>query len=253
MSAQQLLGVATRAKFSTTAQKVEERSASHRQFAPQTKILGMGKSVAIGRKSTVCSAKKSGFGDDLLDFIEAGPKMRKWYGQAERGAEDDYDDAMFDDDEEEDPRPAVLVTDAESEMGQIMVLQLILQRQRIRVLVSNAERAKTGFGPYVEPFEGAPDNPASLAAALKGTKMVICCGKVGELPEVAGEVPGVEHIVLLSATGITTGASEPAIGGLFSAFSSAAAERALLRKGNREARVARGRVPYTIVRLGQYA
>jgi len=209
--------------------------------------------VAIGRKSTVCSAKKSGFGDDLLDFIEAGPKMRKWYGQAERGAEDDYDDAMFDDDEEEDPRPAVLVTDAESEMGQIMVLQLILQRQRIRVLVSNAERAKTGFGPYVEPFEGAPDNPASLAAALKGTKMVICCGKVGELPEVAGEVPGVEHIVLLSATGITTGASEPAIGGLFSAFSSAAAERALLRKGNREARVARGRVPYTIVRLGQYA
>ena len=40
------------------------------------------------------------------------------------------------------------------------------------------QKAKSGFGPYVEPFEGAPDNPNSLAAALKGTKMVICCGKV---------------------------------------------------------------------------
>eukprot|EP00976_Prorocentrum_cordatum_P003611 70443-Prorocentrum_minimum.AAC.6 len=55
------------------------------------------------------------------DACAAGPKMRKWYGQGERGAEDEYgyDDADFDDDEEEDTRPAVLVTDAETEMGQI--------------------------------------------------------------------------------------------------------------------------------------
>eukprot|EP00976_Prorocentrum_cordatum_P061528 1176343-Prorocentrum_minimum.AAC.3 len=52
---------------------------------------------------------------------------------------------------------------------------------------------------------------------------------------------------------VVSGAAEPAIGGLFSAFNSAAAERALLRKGTREARVARGKVPYTIVRIGQYA
>jgi hypothetical protein len=35
-----------------------------------------------------------------------------------------------------------------------------------------------GFGPYVQPFEGNVENPDSLAAALKNTNMVICCGKV---------------------------------------------------------------------------
>eukprot|EP00242_Pyramimonas_sp_CCMP2087_P014106 CAMPEP_0198212692 /NCGR_PEP_ID=MMETSP1445-20131203/27249_1 /TAXON_ID=36898 /ORGANISM="Pyramimonas sp., Strain CCMP2087" /LENGTH=247 /DNA_ID=CAMNT_0043887211 /DNA_START=106 /DNA_END=846 /DNA_ORIENTATION=+ len=247
MSAHTLACVTTfggyEAKVFTTAVRVQRRIASHRTCAPYANTFGTGISTAFS--STVCKAKgargKDGFGvgDDIIDFIEGGPKMRRWYGQAERGAEE-YGDGFGEEEEEEDEdtRPAVLVTDADSEMGQILVLQLILQRQRVKVLVANIEKAKMGFGPYVQPFEGNVENLDSLAAALKNTKMVICCGKVGELPSVASEVPGVEHIVLLSATGITTGKAEPAIGGLFGAFSAQKAERDLLRKGGREAKVA---------------
>mmetsp|Transcript_15609 Transcript_15609/g.21578 ORF Transcript_15609/g.21578 Transcript_15609/m.21578 type:complete len:333 (-) Transcript_15609:138-1136(-) len=199
---------------------------------------------------------KGGFGDQLLDFIEAGPKMRRWYGQGEQD-EEDYD-IDFDDEEEEDEgednRPTVLVTDADSEMGQILVLQLILQRQRVRALVSDIKKSKAGFGDYVEPFQGDCEDAESLVPALKGSKMVICCGKVGRLAEVASNTRGVQHIVLLSGTGTSTGASEAPVGGglLGGLFSGEAAERKLLRSVEREAEVARGKVPYTIVRLGQF-
>jgi len=160
----------------------------------------------------------------------------------------EFDD---DDDDEADNRPTVLVTDAESEMGQILVLQLILQRQRVRVLVSDVNAAKVGFGPYVEPFEGDCGDEFALVDALKGVKMIICCGQVRKLPAVASQVRGIEHLVLLSATGTTTEAPEEGFG-LLGGLSSAAAERKLLRSKKREFKVAGGRVPYTIVRVGKY-
>lgn len=60
---------------------------------------------------------------------------------------------------------------------------------------------------------------------------------MGKLPEVASSVRGVEHLVLLSATGITTDEAEASVGGIFGAFGSAASERKQLRKINREAKV----------------
>ncbi|CAM8934582.1 unnamed protein product [Rhodiola kirilowii] len=75
--------------------------------------------------STACSAKKkTNFVDQILDYIEGGPKLRKWYGAAELLPKDgsgsvdliEEEEDSLDDDE---IRDAVLVTDGDSELGQV--------------------------------------------------------------------------------------------------------------------------------------
>lgn len=199
----------------------------------------------------VTSKAKRNLADDLLDVIEGGPKLRKWYGAAPLDEDgdgyDDYDNQVFEDDEiEEDTRDCILVTDAESEMGQMLVLQLIIARQRVRVLVKDAEGAKIGFGPYVEVSEGDTSNVQGLAEAMKGAvKTIICPGKVGEIPEVAPQ-RGIQHVVMLSSAGINEEAGSGFLG-----FGGPTAEEQLWRSKKREARLARGKTPYTIVRLGR--
>jgi hypothetical protein len=63
----------------------------------------------------------------------AGPKMRKWYGETEKLtlAHDDGgspEDTGADHEQDEGPRNAVLVTDADSPLGTLIVLQLVLSR-----------------------------------------------------------------------------------------------------------------------------
>ena len=62
----------------------------------------------------------------------AGPKLRKWYGEGERIPRDGggmpegpEEENLLEDEEAGD---AVLVTDADSPMGELIVLQLILAR-----------------------------------------------------------------------------------------------------------------------------
>ena len=63
---------------------------------------------------------------------------------------------------EEVVRDAILVTDADSDTGQLVVLSAILQRLRVRALVKDAKAATAAFGPYVEvrppttPCSGGP-------------------------------------------------------------------------------------------------
>ena len=52
--------------------------------------------------------------------------------------------------EEDAVRDAILVTDADSDTGQLVVLSAILQRLRVRALVKDAKAATAAFGPYVE-------------------------------------------------------------------------------------------------------
>lgn len=96
------------------------------------------------------------------------------------------------------PKDAVLVTDADSPTGQLVVLSLILARKRVRALVRDAKEAKASFGPYVEPIVGEVKDRESVEKAMgEGVRAVIVTTRVGSVVDVARRA-GVEHIVLLS-------------------------------------------------------
>ena len=64
-----------------------------------------------------------------------GPKLRKWYG-AEEKLPSDGGEPGGEPEEEEDPNTDyVLVTDADSPSGELIVTQLILARRRVKVCV----------------------------------------------------------------------------------------------------------------------
>ncbi|XP_021679660.1 uncharacterized protein At2g37660, chloroplastic isoform X2 [Hevea brasiliensis] len=122
-----------------------------------------------GRALVRCSAKrKIGFFDQILDYIEGGPKLRKWYGAPDLlpkdGSTTEGDDEFS---EEEEVRDAVLVTDGDSDIGQIIILSLIVKRARVKALVKDKRTAMEAFGTYVE--EGF----FSSVGSLKGVKHAI--------------------------------------------------------------------------------
>ena len=75
-----------------------------------------------------------------MDYLQSGPKLRKWYGETEkltgprkRPRGDDQGRQGGDDEDggeggEGGARDAVLVTDADSPLGELVVLQLVLAR-----------------------------------------------------------------------------------------------------------------------------
>ncbi|CAN1162176.1 hypothetical protein LINPERHAP2_LOCUS24354 [Linum perenne] len=102
-----------------------------------------------------CSAKKKiGFFDQILDYIEGGPKLRRWYGAPEllpkdgSASEQDEEDGQL---SENEVRDAILVADGDSELGQMVILQLIVKRARVKALVKDKRAAMEAFGTYVEP------------------------------------------------------------------------------------------------------
>ncbi|KAK9836354.1 hypothetical protein WJX81_008219 [Elliptochloris bilobata] len=179
----------------------------------------------------------------MLDFITAGPKLRKWYGEGERGAAVAQPTGRGGADGGEAPdaqRTAVLVTDVDSATGEQVVLQLILARQEVRLLTRDPAAARSSFGEYVTPVDGHVGDPRSMAAALRGVRTIICTGRLGALLPAAAAA-GVEHIVLLTAAG--DGGGGP-LGSLLGG------EEAVLRDAGRERAVAQSGVPHTLVRTG---
>lgn len=176
--------------------------------------------------------------------------MRKWYGQGDRMPTDGGGpDRKQGGDEGEEPeaaaaRDCVLVTDAESATGEQVVLQLILQRSKLKVLVRDVAKAKASYGAYVSPLPYDASSPG-LSRQLKTAKTIVCLGKLGSLPAAAATA-GVEHIVLLSTAGGSGGGG--GLGGLF-----ASAEATTLKDPAREAAVKSCGVPYTIVRVSSIA
>ncbi|KAJ7300147.1 hypothetical protein O6H91_Y063800 [Diphasiastrum complanatum] len=165
--------------------------------------------------------KPISFGDRLLDYIEGGPKLRKWYGAQEQlvrdGGQKDYEEASTAEQILEDTdgvRDAVLVTDADTETGQLIVLSLILKRVRVRVLVKDAKFAISAFGSYIE---------------------------VGALAQ-NGVLRGVEHVIFLSQLVVLR--NEKGIGSILAA-------RARKQAEEDEAAVANFGVPTTIIRTGR--
>eukprot|EP00892_Ulva_mutabilis_P000978 jgi/Ulvmu1/10881/UM007_0057.1 len=182
-------------------------------------------------------------GDDLLDFIQAGPKLRKWYGETDKmllPKDGMPGDDGSDDEDANGAGDGVVVAGADTELGQLIILQLVLARANVRVLVRDPVRTKQEFGPYVTPIQGDSSSGAALKKAMKGSRALIIAGPVGQAAR-AAKALGMEHIVLLSSAG------DPgfSLGGLFSGAD------ADLRKPGREEEVQACGVPYTIARFSR--
>ncbi|XP_047090558.1 uncharacterized protein LOC124702458 isoform X1 [Lolium rigidum] len=139
------------------------------------------------------------FTDRILDYIEGGPKLRKWYGAPDLlpkdgGTEGEEDEPSVD---IEDPRDAVLVTNGDSEIGQMVILSLILKRARIKALVKDKRSTEEAFGTYVECMVGNIEDKSFTKKALRGVRSVICPTDDGFFSDLI-DLKGVQHIVLLS-------------------------------------------------------
>ena len=200
-------------------------------------------------------------GDDLLDFLEAGPKMRKWYGAPPKGVEEEErrqkrerrkqeggDGGNGDEgDDDEGPTNSVLVIDANSKVGEQTVLQLILSRIRVKAIVSDVEASAAAFGPYVKCVKGSLDNERSLRRALKRVRAVIIAGGAGPysgrlLMKACREVGTVKHVVLVSTYAKARwGPLAPIVDREHLALEEAAREEAIRASG----------IPFTIIRGGR--
>nr|XP_010936962.1 uncharacterized protein LOC105056453 isoform X3 [Elaeis guineensis] len=141
--------------------------------------------------------KETSFTDRILDYIEGGPKLRKWYGAPDRLPKDGGLEVENESSEIEEVRDAVLVTDGESEIGQMVILSLILKRARVKALVKDKQAAVDAFGGYVEPMAGDINDRSFLTKALRGVRAIICPSNDGFFSDI-GQMKGVQHIVLLS-------------------------------------------------------
>ncbi|KAK1288325.1 hypothetical protein QJS10_CPB19g01860 [Acorus calamus] len=170
------------------------------------------------------SKKKTSFTDQILDYIEGGPKLRRWYGAPdtmpkERGVEDE---------------------EVESPGRMMVILSLIVKRTRIKALVKDKRAAVEAFGNYVEPIAGDISNKSFVTKALRGVRSIICPSNEGFLSDI-GNMKGICHIVLLSQLAAYRGSR-----GLQALVNSKA--RNLAERD--EAVVIASGIPYTIIQAG---
>lgn len=125
-----------------------------------------------------------------------------------------------------------------------VVLQLILNRAKIRALVKDPTAAKDGFGPYIEIVQGSSNDAAAVRRLLRGAKAAVCCGRLGALLPAAAAAR-VPHVVLLSAAG------SEALGGLAALFASA--EQKELADAGREQQLRASGLAHTILQVGALA
>ncbi|KAK6153569.1 hypothetical protein DH2020_013208 [Rehmannia glutinosa] len=147
---------------------------------------------------TCFSSKKKqlSFMDQILDYIEGGPKLRKWYGAPDLLPKDGKELGEDETAEEEEVRDAVLVTDGDNEIGQMIILSLILKRVRVKALVKDKRVALEAFGTYVESMAGDTKDTIFLKKALRGVRAVICPIE-GFLSNI-DSWKGIQHVILLS-------------------------------------------------------
>ncbi|KDP40711.1 hypothetical protein JCGZ_24710 [Jatropha curcas] len=188
-----------------------------------------------------CSAKKKiSFVDQILDYIEGGPKLRKWYGAPDLLPKDGSSTEEDDDfSEEEEARDKILVTDGDSDIGQMIILSLIVKRAQIKALVKDRRTAMEAFGTYVESITGEASNKLFLKKALRGVRAVICPNE-GFLSNI-GSLKGVNHVILLSQLSVYRGSS-----GVQALMKSGARK---LAEQDESTLIASG-IPYTIIRVG---
>ena len=171
------------------------------------------------RTSTTVHAKKKGFFDEMLDVMEGGPKLRKWYGQDSSvgapGAErDDSDDTSKETTPvasraevmsawDKQPRKATLVTDVDTMLGEAIVVQLIVAKQPVVAMGLSPVDAEKRFGPYVTAADaGDLGDEGEMGYLLrKGVRAVICVGEPGALPKAAAKDGKVKHVIVVGSSG----------------------------------------------------
>nr|GMC71082.1 uncharacterized protein LOC109187312 isoform X1 [Ipomoea batatas] len=178
-------------------------------------FLSGGEARKLSSLTCFASKKKLGFMDQILDYIEGGPKLRKWYGAPDPFTKDEslrVEDEASEADEDQ-VRDAVLVTDGDNEIGQMIILSLIIKRTSVKVLVKDKKAAMDAFGTYVE--EGFVSNIDSWK--------------------------GLQHVILLSQLSVYRGSS--GIQAMLSGNARKLAEQD-------EMLVLASGIPYTIIRTG---
>lgn len=194
------------------------------------------------KRSLACfsSKNKPSFVDQILDYIEGGPKLRKWYGAPDRLPKDgsvlEEDDKFS---EKDEVRDAVLVTDGDDDIGQMIILSLIVKRTPVKALVKDKRSAVEAFGSYVEPMAGDTNDRSFQKKALRGVRAIICPNE-GFLSQVES-LKGVEHVIVLSQLSVYRGT-----GGIQAIMNSKA--RKLAEQD--ESMVMASGIPYTVVRAG---
>ncbi|CAA0816173.1 NAD(P)-binding Rossmann-fold superfamily protein [Striga hermonthica] len=190
---------------------------------------------------TCFSSKKKqlSFMDQILDYIEGGPKLRKWYGASDLLPKDGNDSREDEAEGEEEVRDAVLVTDGDNEIGQMIILSLIIKRVRVKALVKDKRVASEAFGTYVESMAGDTKDKIFLKKALRGVSAIICPIE-GFLCNI-DSWKGIEHVILLSQLSVYRESS-----GIQAIMNSNA--RKLAEQD--ENLVKASAVPYTIIRTG---
>ncbi|KAL8522603.1 hypothetical protein ACS0TY_012663 [Phlomoides rotata] len=190
---------------------------------------------------TCFSSKKKqlGFMDQILDYIEGGPKLRKWYGAPDPLQKDGVELREDENPEVEEVRDAVLVTNGDNEIGQMIILSLIVKRVRVKALVKDKRVAMEAFGTYVESMAGDTKDETFLKKAFRGVRAVICPVE-GSLYNV-DSWKGIQHVILLSQLFVYRNST-----GIQAVMNSNA--RKLAEQDENAVRTSG--VPYTIIRTG---
>ncbi|KAE8655372.1 hypothetical protein F3Y22_tig00117032pilonHSYRG00234 [Hibiscus syriacus] len=182
--------------------------------------------IKMGKRALIrCTAKKKiGFMDQILDYIEGGPKLRRWYGDLNYCQKMDQSCKIR-------MRRRIIP---------MVILSLIVKRIKVKALVKDKRSAKEAFGTYVESISGDTSNKILVKKALRGVRAIICPNE-GFLSSV--EIfKGVEHIVLLSQ---------------LSAYRASSGIQAIMTSNQRklaekdESALIASRIPYTIIRAGK--
>jgi len=201
------------------------------------------------RRASVARAKKQNLFDGVIDMLEGGRKLRRWYGSDSSvgdgtRADDPIDDVVDDEASEEDerdveldtPKTSILVTDAVGGggVGESVVMRLVLAKASV-VAACDGDRialAETRFGPYVN----VASNEWSAGARLNGVRAVVVTGSLENELLDACVRRGVKHLVLVSS-------AKSASGGLF-------ADADVRARGDRgrEARARASGLAVTVVR-----
>jgi len=198
------------------------------------------------RALTRARAKRSIF-DELLDVMEGGPKLRRWYGAAPLGEAAEAREEAREPEPEPEPESgdAVLVSEGESPLAEAVVTALVLAGRSVKLLSRTqalAASAKTSFGDYVRPVVADAGDAVAVRKALAGCSSLVILGPLGALAEQAARL-SLSHVLLLSRCGVA-----PPLGGLLLP----PGERARGEAGREEAlRSALSAEPrFTILRLG---
>uniref|UniRef100_A0A0D9VV65 NAD(P)-binding domain-containing protein n=1 Tax=Leersia perrieri TaxID=77586 RepID=A0A0D9VV65_9ORYZ len=105
---------------------------------------------------------EASFTDRILDYIEGGPKLRRWYGAPDLLPKDGAAE-----DDEDEPSGALCIQ-------KMVMLSLILKRARIKALVKDRRSTEEAFGTYVECMVGNMEDKSFTKKALRGVRAVIC-------------------------------------------------------------------------------